>query len=174
MTRCFGTESPLPSGLAFWVCRWKRTRLRSMSFNCMVQSLSWILRCCSLGQYMPCFFETLNPTVRRSSWIQFIQSRLLFVSLVLLSTRQCLGLSLWPLLKWFYDRNFVFMSNVALLVLLSESHLVPQWPTSRGDNRWWARNFLTGRKCTQTVWDVWQGNPRPTRDLESAGTLGPA
>jgi hypothetical protein len=145
-----------------------------MSFNCMMQSFSWRPCCCSLGHYMPCFFETLNPTIIRSSWIQFIQSWLLFVSLVLLSTRQCLGLSLWPLLKWFYDRNFVFMSNVALLVLLSESHLVPQWQTSGGDNGWWARNILTGRKCTQTVWDVWQGNPLPTGDLESASTLGPA
>ena len=108
----------------------------------MVQSLSWRSRCCSLGQYMACFFETLNPAIRRSSWIQFIQSQLLFVSLVLLSTRQCLGLSLWPLLKRFYDTNFVLMSNVALFVLLSESHLVPQWPTSKGDNGWWARNLL--------------------------------
>jgi hypothetical protein len=30
------------------------------------------------------------------------------------------------------------------------------------------RSLLTGRKCTQTEWDVRQGDPRPTGDLESA------
>lgn len=91
----------------------------------MVQSLAWRPRCCSLGHYMPLFFKPLNPAVRRSCWILFIQSQLLFVSLLLLSIRQCLGLSLWPLLKRFYNRNFVIMSNVALFMLLSESLLVP-------------------------------------------------
>jgi hypothetical protein len=51
--------------------------------------------------------------------------------------------------------------------------LLSQWPTSRGNHGWWPRNPLTGRKCIQIVWDVWQGDHRPTGDLESAGMLGP-